>query len=81
MMWHIHAMEYYSAIKKNEKCHLQQYGGTETLSCWAKVSQTKTNIYGIAYIQSFFKKKYKQTYLQNRNRVMDVENKFMVTRG
>ena len=26
------------------------------------------------------KKGYKQTYLQNRNRVTDVENKFMVTR-
>ena len=27
------------------------------------------------------KKRYKLTYLQNRNRVTDVENKLMVTRG
>ena len=24
-MWHIQRMEYYSSIKKNEKCHLQQH--------------------------------------------------------
>ena len=27
------------------------------------------------------KKKYKWTYLQNRNRLTDLENEFMVTRG
>ena len=27
------------------------------------------------------KKGYKGTYLQNRNRVIDIENKLMVTRG
>ena len=27
------------------------------------------------------KKWYKQTYLQNRNRITDVENKLMVTKG
>ena len=27
-MWYMYTMEYYSAIKKNEKCHLQQYGQT-----------------------------------------------------
>ena len=26
-------------------------------------------------------KKYKQTYLQNRNRLIDLENQLMVTRG
>ena len=25
-MWYIYIMEYYSAIKKNEKSHLQQHG-------------------------------------------------------
>ena len=29
---------------------------------------------------SFFKKLYKWTYLQNRNRLTDIENKFMVTK-
>ena len=28
MMWYIHTMECYSAIKNNEKCHLQQHGWT-----------------------------------------------------
>ena len=29
---------------------------------------------------NFFKKRYKLTYLQNRNRLIDIENKFMVTK-
>ena len=36
--------------------------------------------YDIAYMWNL-KKWYKWSYLQNRNRVTDVENKFMVTRG
>ena len=25
-MWYIYTMEYYSAIKKNEKCYMKQHG-------------------------------------------------------
>jgi len=32
------------------------------------------------YVESFKKKWYKRTYLQNGNRVTDVENKLVVTR-
>ena len=27
-MWYIYTMEYYSAVKKKKKCHLQQRGWT-----------------------------------------------------
>ena len=40
----------------------------------------ETQIYYIAYTCKL-KKGYKRTYLQNRNRVTDVENKLMVTKG
>ena len=46
------------------------------------VNQTKTSIIWYhLYAESKKKKKYKWTYLQNRNRFIDLENKFMVTQG
>ena len=51
-----------------------------TLSYEDEVSQRKTNIIWYhLYVES--KKWYKWIYLQNRNRVTDVENKLMVTKG
>ena len=45
----------------------------------SEASQTKTNITGYRlYVES---KKTAQTYLQNRNRITDVENKLTVTKG
>ena len=48
-----------------------------------EVSQSKINIIRYhLYAESQKKKKgYKRTSLQNRNRVIDLENKFMVTKG
>ena len=46
----------------------------------SEVSQTEKDKYHIAYMWNL-KKWYKQTYLQNRSRVTDVENKLMVTKG
>ena len=47
----------------------------------SEVNQTEKDIYhNIAYMWSK-KKLYKWTYLQNRNRVMDVENKHAATKG
>ena len=43
-----------------------------------EVRQRKTNIFWYLYMWNL-KKWYKWTYLQNRNRVTDVENKLMVT--
>ena len=45
-------------------------------------SQTEKGKYHMIWlICGILKKRYKWTYLQNRNRVKDVENKLMVTRG
>ena len=39
-------------------------------------------VYGITYVWNLKKKKwYKWTYLQNRNRLTDIENKFIITKG
>ena len=47
----------------------------------SEVSDRERQIsYDIAYMWNL-KKWYKWTYLQNRNRVTDVENTLMVTRG
>ena len=43
--------------------------------------QTERQIsYDIAYMCNLKKKWYKWTYLQNRNRLIDLENKLMVTK-
>ena len=48
----------------------------------SEISQTEKDKYHmISLICGIFKKWYKWTYLQNRNRVTDVENKFTVTEG
>ena len=46
----------------------------------SEVSQTKTNIIWYRLYVESKKNGYKWTYLQNRNRVTDVENKLMVTK-
>ena len=47
---------------------------------WRKSDRERQISYDIAYMWPL-KKGYKWTYLQNRNRVTDVENKLMVTMG
>ena len=53
----------------------------------SEVSQTEKDKYHITYMwnlkqqQQQKKKQYEWTYLQNRNKVTDVENKCMITRG
>ena len=46
---------------------------------WSKSDREKQTSYDIAYMWNL-KKWYKWTYLQNRNRVTDIENKLMVTK-
>ena len=76
-------MEYYSAIKNNKimpiaaawdrprDCHTE----------WSKSDTERQISNNIAYTWDLKRKEYKWTYLQNRNKVTDVENKFVVTRG
>ena len=75
-----HTMEYYSAVKKNE---IMSFAATWTkleIIILSEVNQTKTSIiWYYLYMES--KKWHKWTYSQNRNRLTDIENKFMVTKG
>ena len=45
MMWHIYAMEYYSAIKKNELMPFAAMWMDLKIIILSEVSQTKTNKY------------------------------------
>ena len=47
---------------------------------WSKSDKERQMSYDITYMWNL-KKLYKWIYLQNRNRVTDVENKLMVTKG
>ena len=46
----------------------------------SEISQIKTNIIYHLYVESK-KKKIQRMYLQNRNRLTDIENKLKVTKG
>ena len=48
---------------------------------WSKSDTQRQISNNIAYTQNLKRKEYKWTYLQNRNKVTDVENKPMVTGG
>ena len=72
-MWYIHTMEYYSAIKKNKITPFAATWMDGEIVILSDVSQTEKDKYhDIAYMWNL-KKGYKLTYLQNRNRVTDVE--------
>ena len=53
-------------------------GGRDYHSKW--ISQTEKNKYVILLIYGI-RKRYKSTYLQNRNRLTDIKNKLTVTKG
>ena len=79
-MWYIYTMEYYSAIKEKEIMPFAATWMDLEIVILNEISQSKTNIIWYhVYVES--EKGYKWTYLQNRNRVADVENKLMVTGG
>ena len=77
---HTHIMEYYLAIKKNKILPFAATWMDLEIIILSEVSQTEKEKYYITYMWNL-KKKYKRTYLQNRNRLTDIENKLMVTKG
>ena len=76
-MWCIYAMEYYSAVKKNE---IMVFAATwmDLDFILSEVSQTERQISYHLHVES--KIWYKWSYLQNRNKLTDIENKHMVTK-
>ena len=74
-------MEYYSAIKRNEiGSFVGMWMGLEIIILSGKSDRKRQVSYDIAYMGNL-KKWYKQTYLQNKNRLTDIENKRMVTKA
>ena len=69
-------MEYYSAIKRNEIVPFaEKWMDLETV-IQSEVSQKENDRYHILmYICGIYKKLYRLTYLQSRNRDTDIENK------
>ena len=47
----------------------------------SEVSQIENDKYHDTAFMQYLKKVYKWVYLQNRNKITDVENKFIVTKG
>ena len=70
-------MEYASAIKKNEIVMFAATWMNLEIIILSEVTQRKTNLLQV----ESNKKRYKWTYLQDRNRLRGIENKVMVTKG
>ena len=71
-------MEYNLVIKKNEIMPFSANWMDLEITILSKVSQRQTS-YETTYMWNL-KRWYTWTYLQNRNRVTNVENKLMVTK-
>ena len=78
MTEHTHA---YSAIKKRMKMPFATTWMDLGIIILSEVSQTEKDKFMWYHLYVEYKKWYKWTYLQNRNRLTDIENKFMVTKG
>ena len=75
----IDTLEFYSAIKKNEIKPFAVTWMDLEMIILREVSQRQIP-YDFPYMWNL-KKLYKQTYVQNRNRLVDIENKLMVIKG
>ena len=78
-MWYMYTMEYYSAIKKNEIMPFAVTWMHLEIITLRVVSQRKTNTtWYHLYVES--KIWHKWTYLRNRNRLTDIENRLVVAK-
>ena len=79
-MWHIYTMECYSAIKKERNTAIcsNMDATRDYHTKWSK-SERKTNtIWYHLCVESKIRRKW--TYLQNRNRLIDIENRLVVAK-
>ena len=75
-------VEYYSAIKKDEIMSFAAIWMDLEIIILSEVSQTeKDKCHMISLIVELKQKWSKRTYLQNRNRLIDLENKLKATGG
>ena len=81
-MWYIYTMKYYSVIKKewNNAICSNLDGPRDYHTKWSKSDRERQISYDIIYMWTL-KKWCKSTYLQSRNRLIDIENEFMITKG
>ena len=68
-------------MKKNEIMPIAATWMDLEIIVLSEVSQREKDKYHIIYMWNVKKSDTKLTYLQNRNRFTDVENKLMVTKG
>ena len=79
-MWYIHTMENSHKEWSNAICS-NMYGHRGYRTKWSKPDTERQVSYDVAYIWNLEqRKRYKWTYLQNRNRPTDIENKPVVTK-
>ena len=80
-MEYIYTMEYYSATKRNKINAIcrNMDGPKDYHTEWSHSARERHISHDIAYMWNL-KTWYKQTYLQNRNRVADIEHKLLVTK-
>ena len=80
-MWYIHAMEYYLTVKNNE---LNTFGATwmdlETVIL-SEESQTEKEKYPMTSLIYGMQKEMTEMNLQNRKRLIGLQNEFTVARG
>ena len=76
-MWYTHTMKYYSAIKKewNNAIFSKMDGPWDDHTKWSKLERERPILYDITCMW------HKWAYLQNRNRLTDIENRCADAKG
>ena len=80
-MWYIYTMEYYSSIKKNEIMPFATTWMDLEIIILSEVSQKQKDNYHWYHLYVESKIWHKWTYLQNRNRLIDIENRLVLAKG